>query len=255
MTRRLALAAASLLLLCSARAFAFSEASAVSDVQFSQALSPAFAIAADGQYKLVERKAKQALELLKDLREFSHQVKDGSDKLRHEMLDRHYEDWVNTKLSPVLFEARAANETLDKTYDLEKGNVGAALKTAKAGDYGPIEAAIARIQAFEAEHETGVKAVDGRVTAVRRAYERHYGNAQAALAAFTKVPLIAELLAANPKLVKKIELVPASVRPLQWSVRLEKQAKDSNDPRLARIPRSISIQDGANEVTYPVVVR
>jgi len=249
MIRRTAALFAALLLVCAGRAFA------LSDVEFAQSLSPAFKAAADGRYKLAETKAKQALELLKDLREFAHQVRGGAESLRHEMLDRHYDDWVNTRLAPVLFEAKAADETVGKTYDLEKKNMGAALKAAQGGDYSQVDAAIARVHAFEAEHEASVKAIDGRVAAVRAAYEHHFGNARAALAAFEKLPLIQELLGAKPKLVKKIELTPASIRPLQWSIRLEKEVKDSNDPRFGRIPRSVTILDGANERSYPVSVR
>src|SRR5437773_758797 len=65
----------------------------------------------DGRLKIVERKAGQALDLLKDLRNYSEKVSDASNDLRKEMLDNHYEDWVNTKLLPSHFEAKALYET------------------------------------------------------------------------------------------------------------------------------------------------
>ncbi|HXT02392.1 MAG TPA: hypothetical protein VN915_17090, partial [Elusimicrobiota bacterium] len=65
--------------------------------------------------------------------------------------------------------------------------------------------------------------------------------------------LVQELLAAKPKLVKKIELVPASLRPIAWRIELTKQEKDSNDPRFGRLPRTISLPDGS--ASYPIVVR
>lgn len=232
-----------------------SSAYATTDAEFGRSMSPVFHAAADGRYKIAERKAKQALDLLKDLRNYSGEVKDASDKLRDRMHDNHYDDWINTKLSPVLFETRSLNETIKKTYDLEKGNVSSGLSAAKAGDFGPVEAAIARINSFEADYEAREKAVEARVNGVRAEYEHHFGNANLALSQFSKLALIQELLGAKPQLVKKIELQPASVRPIRWSIVLEKKQRDSNDPRFGQIPRTMSIQDGAETVSYPVVVR
>jgi hypothetical protein len=244
-----ALLAAVVVSLCCSQAFA------MSDVEFSQSMSPAFRAMSDGRYKIAERKANQALDLLKDLKEFADQTKDRSDRLRKEMLDNHYEDWVNTELSASIFETKSLFETIKKTQELEHNNVKAGLSQAKAGDYGPVEAAIARIAAFEADYEGRVKAVDARVAAVRAKYEHHFGNAKTALAQFEKLPLLQELLSAKPQLVKKIELVPASVRPIRWSIRVEKKQKDGNDPRFGQIPRVMTIQDGADSVSYAVSVR
>jgi hypothetical protein len=234
--------------------FARANAATTSDAEFSRSLAPVMAAAADGHYKLVEKRAKQTLDVLKTLRDYADQVKNGSESLRKEMLDRHYQDWVNTRLLPDLFEARSANETVHKTYDLEKGNVDADLKAAKnAGDFDSIEKDMARISGFEADYEGRVKALEAKVAAVRRAYERHYGDANAAFAQFNQNALVQELLAAKPKLVKKIELVPASLRPIQWRIELVKESKDSNDPRFGRLPRTVALPDGS--AAYAVVIR
>jgi len=246
---RLSVLLAALAVLCAARVFA------AGDVEFVQTLQPVMRAAADGRYKIAEKKANQALDLLKDLRRYADETADRADGLRKEMLGRHYDDMVNTRLMPDLFQAKSARETIGKTYDLERGNVKDALKAAKAGDFGPVEAATARVNAFEAERESAVKAVDARVAAVRAAYERHYGNALAALARFDGLPLVKELVAANPKLVKKTELVPASVRPLVWRVELIKEKKEYNDPRFGRLPKSIAIADGSETRVYAVIVR
>ena len=227
---------------------------AASDADFARSLEPVFSAASDGHYKLVEKRAHQTLDVLKTLRDYADEVKKGSEKLRKEMLDRHYQDWVNTRLTAEIFEAKATNETVDQTYALEKKNVDADLKAAKnAGDYDSIEKDLARISAFEADYEGRVKATEAKIAAVRRDYERHYGNATSALAQFNQDALVQELLAAKPKLVKKIELVPASLRPIAWRIELTKQEKDSNDPRFGRLPRTISLPDGS--ASYPIVVR
>src|SRR5882724_11854875 len=110
---RALLAAAVLSVLCS-------QTYAMSEAEFGQSMAPAFHALADGRYKIAERKANQALALLKDLREYADQTKDRSDKLRSEMLDNHYEDWVNTELSASIFETKSLYETIKKTQDLEK---------------------------------------------------------------------------------------------------------------------------------------
>jgi hypothetical protein len=225
-----------------------------SDADFGRSLEPVMSAASDGHYKLVEKRANQTLDVLKTLRDYADQVKGGSEKLRKEMLDHHYQDWVNTRLTPEIFEAQATNETVHNTYDLEKKNVSNDLKTAKnAGDYDSIEKDLARIAAFEADYEGRVKAGEGKIGDVRRDYERHYGNANAALAQFTQSGLVQELLGAKPKLVKKIELVPASLRPIQWRIELVKETKDSNDPRFGHLPKTVALPDGS--ASYPVVVR
>jgi|GEM_PF-6641910 len=254
MTPRPILAAG--LMLLSAAAFAQSAASfASTESQFASSAAPVFAAASDGRYKLTEKRANETLDILKTLRGYAGDVKDASEKLRKEMLGSRYDDMVNTQLMPALFDARATAETLDKTYDLEKGNVKDGLKAAKGGDYASIDAALSRIAAFEADYEARTKATEARVNEVRAAYGRDFGNAKNALAQFQKIALIQELLAAKPKLVKKIELQATSLRPLQWTVVLQKEQKDSNDPRLAQIPRTISVLDGASSISYPVVVR
>lgn len=240
------LLAAAVLLLSSGSAFA------AADLEFSQALSPAFHMAADGRYKLVEKKAGQTMDLLKALRNYSEELKDRAEKLRKEMLGNHYDDMVNNQLLPNLFEAKAAYEAIDKTCDLEKKNVGAGLKSAKGGDYSGIDAALARIAAFEKDNEARVKAIDSKVAAVSSAYERDFGAAKSALAQFSALPLIKELLASKPRLVRKIELQPASIRPLQWRVEFVKEHRDYNDPRFSQIPRSVVIADGTE---YPVLIR
>ena len=225
-----------------------------SDVEFGRSLEPIMAAASDGHYKLVEKRAKQTLDVLKTLRDYADEVKNGSEKLRKEMLDHHYQDWVNTRLTPEIFEAKSANETVHNTFDLEKKNVETDLKSAKnAGDYDSIEKDMARIAAFETDYEGRVKAIEAKITDVRRAYERHYGNATAALAQFNQDALVQELLAAKPKLVKRVELVPANLRPLQWCIELTKQEKDSNDPRFGRLPKSISLPDGS--ASYGIIIR
>lgn len=225
-----------------------------SDAEFGRSLEPVFSAASDGHYKLVEKRAHQTLDVLKTLRDYADGVKKGSEKLRKEMLDHHYQDWVNTRLTAEIFEAKATNETVDQTYDLEKKNVDTDLKAAKnAGDYDSIEKDLARIAAFEADYEGRVKATEAKIAAVRRDYERHYGAANAALAQFTHDALVQELLAAKPKLVKKIELVPASLRPISWRIELTKEVKDSNDPRFGRLPRTVSLPDGSG--SYAVIVR
>lgn len=239
-------AAACVLLLSSVSAFA------MTDAEFGVSLQPAFHMAVDGRYKLAEKKAKQTLDLLKDLRNYADELNGRADKLRKEMLGNHYDDMVNTELLPSIFDAKASYETIKTTYDLEKDNVGSGLKAAKAGDYSGIDATVARLSAFESDNEPRVKAIDAKVAGVNQAYGHHFGNAKNALAQFNALPLIAQLLAAKPKLVKKIELVPASLRPLQWSIRLQKQEKDSNDPRFSQVPRSVRNPDGGD---YPVVVR
>ena len=236
-------------LLSSASAFAQSDAS------FTAQFEMVSRTADDGHYKLVERRAKAALDVLKDLHGYADQVKNAAEDLRKEMHDNSYEDWINTRLMPPLFDARGAAEIVKKTHELEKKNVSDALKAAKAGDYGAVETTIARITSFEADNETREKAIEARVAAVRSAYAHDFGNAQNALAQFNKLPLIQELLAAKPQLVKKIELAPVSMRPLQWSVVLQKKTKDSNDPRFDKIPKSISILDGSESIAYPIVVR
>ncbi len=238
-------------LLCVAAANAF----AASDADFARSLQPAFDMAADNRYKLIEKKAKQTLDVLKTLRDYADDVKKGSEKLRSEMLDNSYEDWVNTKLLPFIFEAKSADETLAKTYDLEKSNVNKDLKTAQGGDYGPIEQTLARVAAFEADYETRVKANDSKINGVRKAYEHHFGLARTALAQFLKLPLVQELLAAKPKLVDKIELVPASLRPLVWRIDFVKERGDYNDPRYGNIPKSVSIIDGLETATYQILIR
>lgn len=225
-----------------------------SDAEFGRSLEPIMSAASDGHYKLVEKRANQTLDVLKTLHDYADQVKSGSEKLRKEMLDHHYQDWVNTRLTPEIFEAKAANETVDQTYDLEKKNVSADLKAAKnAGDFDSIEKDMARIAAFETDYEGRVKAVEAKISAVRRDYERHYGSATAALAQFNRDALVQELLGAKPKLVKKIELVPASLRPIQWRIELTKEVKNSNDPRFGRLPKTVSLPDGS--ASYPIVIR
>jgi hypothetical protein len=249
MTCKILTLAACLPLLTSVSAFAQSEAA------FVEQLSAVTRVGDDGHYKLVEKRAKAALDVLKDLHGYTDDVKNGAENLRKEMHDNSYEDWINTKLMPVLFDARGAAEIVKKTHELEKKNVSDALNAAKGGEDGAIETTIARITSFEAENETREKAIDARVAAVRKDYEHDFGNARTALAEFAKVPLIQELLAAKPQLVKKIELQPASLRPLQWSVVLQKKVKDSNDPRFNKIPKTITILDGSDSIVYPVVVR
>jgi len=238
--------AAVLLCVSSARAQGLTE------LEFAQALSPALHMAADGRYKLAEKKAKQTIDLLKSLRDYADELESRTDKLRKEMLGNHYDDMVNTQLLPNLFEAKATYETIKKTYGLEKDNVSAGLKAAKGGDYSGIDATVARIQAFEAENEPRVKSLDAKVVAVKAAYERDFGNANSALAQFNALPLIKELLASKPRLVGKIELQPASIRPLKWRIEFVKEHKKYNDPRYAQIPGSVTIADGQ---TYAVVVR
>ena len=235
----------------------FARATAVpmtSDAEFGRSLEPIMSAASDGHYKLVEKRAKQTLDVLKTLRDYADQVKNGSEKLRKEMLDHHYQDWVNTRLTPEIFEAKSANETVHNTFDLEKKNVDTDLKGAKnGGDYDSIEKDMARIAAFETDYEGRVKAIEAKIADVRRDYERHYGNATAALAQFNQNALVQELLGAKPKLVKRIELVPASLRPIQWRIELTKQEKDSNDPRFGHLPKTVALPDGS--AAYPVVIR
>ncbi len=223
------------------------------------AISPEFHVvmlaAKDARYKLTERKAGQALDLLKDLRNYAGETKDRGNKLKDDMRDNSYEDWVNTKLLPSLFQAKALEETLKKTYDLEKSHVSADLKTAKGGNYGPIDETIARINAFVADYEAQVKAVDGKIAAVKQAYDQHFGNAKRALAEFDKLPIVQELLAAKPALVKKTKLDAVKLRPIEWAVVLEKQKKEYNDPRFKQVPTSISILDGQETRTYSVIIR
>lgn len=211
--------------------------------------------AKDGHFRLTLRKAHQALDLVRDLRSYADQVSESSERLRQEMLDDHYEDWVNTKLLPLQYEARALKEIMKKAVELEKNNVEAALKQARGGDYGPIEGVLARIHKARQEYEARVKAVEAQVNSLRKEYSRHLGNARAALSQFSQLPIVQDLLNSKPKLVKKIELAPAAVRPLQWVVHLVKERKDYNDPRFAQIPRSIILQDGQETLTYPVVIR
>ena len=88
----------------------FARATAVpmtSDAEFGRSLEPIMSAASDGHYKLVEKRAKQTLDVLKTLRDYADQVKNGSEKLRKEMLDHHYQDWVNTRLTPEIFEAKS----------------------------------------------------------------------------------------------------------------------------------------------------
>src|SRR5579859_5944328 len=79
---------------------------AQTDAQFVQSLQPLLKLSGDGRYKLAEKRAHQALDILKTLRDYANDVKDGSERLRKEMLGSKYEDWVNTRLSPLLFETR-----------------------------------------------------------------------------------------------------------------------------------------------------
>jgi hypothetical protein len=249
MIRKTLTLAACLTLLTSVSAFAQSEAA------FSEQLAAVTRVAGDGHYKLVERRAKAALDVLKTLHGYADDVKNGADDLRKEMHDNSYEDWINTRLMPPLFDARAADETVKKTHDLEKKNVENGLKAAKSGDFDAIEAAISRITSFETENETREKGIEARIAVVRKAYEHDLGNARNAYAQFSRLPLIQELLAAKPQLIKKIELAPASLRPLQWSIVVQKKTKDSNDPRFDRIPKSISILDGSESLAYPIFIR
>ncbi len=209
----------------------------------------------DGRYKIVERKSNQALDLLKELRNYSEKVSDASETLRKEMLSNHYEDWVNTKLLPSHFEAKSLKETIAKTYDLEKNNVKDSLKKAKAGDFSAADASVARVNAFEADYEAQVKANEAKIDAVRSLYNKDFGSAKAALAAFNNDALIKELLGAKPKLVKEVFLEAVNMRPIQWAVVLRKQQKDSNDPRFGHVPTTVSVdQDGAAR-SYKVIVR
>ena len=249
MTLKTATLAASLTLLSAVSAFA------QADAAFTAALRTVSFAAADGHYKLVERRAKAALDGLKDLHGYADQINDGGEGLRKEMQESRYEDWINTRLLPALFDARSAAETVKKTYELEKKNVENALKAAKAGDFAAADAAIARIASFETDYESREKAVEARIAEVRKGYEHDFGNARTAFAQFDSLPLVQELLAAKPQLIKAIDLVPVSLRPLQWSVVVTKQLKDSNDPRFAALPKSIAIKDGAETLPYPVVVR
>jgi hypothetical protein len=234
----------------------FARATAVpmtSDADFGRSLDTIMSAASDGHYKLVEKQAKQTLDILKTLRDYADQVKGGSEKLRKEMLDHHYQDWVNTRLTPQIFEASSTNETVHNTLDLEKKNVDSDLKTAKnTGDFDSIDKDLARISSFEADYEGRVKAVEAKIGGVRHEYEQHYGNANAALAQFNQNALVQELLAAKPKLVKKIELVPANLRPLQWQIQLTKEQKDSNDPRFGHLPKTVSLPDGS--ASYSIVI-
>ena len=109
---------------------------------------------------------------------------------------------MNTKLLPFLFEAKSANETLDKTYDLEKSNVGKGLKTAKAATTLP-SSRRSRAGAFEADYEGRVKANEAKVVAVRKEYEHHFGLAKTALRPVPEASACAELLAAKPKLARQ----------------------------------------------------
>ena len=225
-----------------------------SDDIFARSLQPA-GMTAENRYKLMEKKAGQALDLLKILRDYSNDVRKGAVSLRDAMHDTYYEDWINTKLLPFIFESESAYELVDKTYSLEKDNVKLDLKTAKGGDYGPIEQTMARMAAFEKGFEARVKANEANVDGVRKQYEHHYGLAKTALAQFQKLPLVQELLSAKPALVKEIVLATASLRPLVWRLELIKLRADYNDPRYAQLPKSVSIPDGAETATYQVLIR
>ena len=230
-------------------------AAAASDESFAQALKPGFVFAGDNSYKLVEKKDDQRLELHKALREYSNEVKKSANKLRDAMHDNFYEDWINTKLRPLIFEAESARDLIDKTVNLEKKNVILDLKAAKAGNYAPIELTITRMAAFEATYEAKVKAIDANVNVVRKEYAHHFGLANEALAQFKNIALVRELVAAKPVLVKDIALAPASMRPLVWRIELLKAKSEYNDPRYGQLPKSISILDGTETVTYQVIVR
>ena len=249
MTLKNATLAVSLTLLSAVSAFA------QSDAGFSAALRTVSLAAADGHYKLVERRAKSALEGLSSLHGYADQINAGGESLRAEMRVSRYEDWINPRLLPALFDARSAAETVKKTHELENKNVANALKAAKGGDFAAADAAIARITAFETDYEAREKAAEARIAGVRKGYEHDFTNARSAFAQFDALPLVQELLAARPQLIKAIDLVPVSLRPLQWSVVVTKQLKDSNDPRFAALPKSVSIKDGAETLPYPVVVR
>ena len=228
---------------------------AASDESFAQSLQPGFKMAGDNRYKLIEKKADHALELLKALRDYSNDVKKNAVSLRNKMHDTFYEDWINVKLLPVIFEAESARDLVDKTTSLEKDNVKAGLKAAKAGNFEPLELTITRMTAFETAYEAKVKAVDANVGVVRKEYEHHYGLANQALGQFRVIALVQELLAAKPALVKDIALAPASMRPLVWRIELIKMKSEYNDPRYNLLPKSISILDGAETVEYSVLVR
>ncbi|MEK7388214.1 MAG: hypothetical protein AAB036_00800 [Elusimicrobiota bacterium] len=243
-------------LLLSACLLCLSAANAVasSDEIFAQSLQPA-GMVADNRYKLTEKKAAQALDLLKILRDYSNDVKKGAVSLGDAMHDTYYEDWINTKLLPFISEADSAYELVNKTYSLEKDHVNLDLKTAKGGDYAPIERTMARMAAFGKSFEARVKANEANVEGVRKQYEYHYGLAKTALAQFQKLPLVKELLSAKPPLVKEIVLATASMRPLVWRLEFIKLSADYNDPRYAQLPKSISIPDGAETATYQVLIR
>ena len=242
-------------LLLSACLLCLSAANAVasSDEIFAQSLQPG--MSAENRYKLMEKKAAHALDLLKILRDYSNDVKKGAVSLGDAMHDTYYEDWINTKLLPFIFESESAYELVDKTYSLEKDNVNLDLKTAKGGDYGPIEQTMARMAAFEKGFEARVKANEANVEGVRKQYEHHYGLAKTALAQFQKLPLVQELLSAKPSLVKDILLATASLRPLVWRLEFIKARSDYNDPRYGQLPKSISIPDGVGTATYQVLIR
>ena len=228
---------------------------AASDESFAQSLKPGFKMAGDNRYKLMEKKADHALELLKALREYSNDVKKGAVSLRNTMHDTFYEDWINVKLLPVIFEAESVRDLIDKTTSLEKDNVKAGLKAAKAGNFEPLELTIARTAAFQATYEAKVKAVDASVAVVRKEYAHHYGLANEALTQLRGLAIVRDILAAKPVLVKEIALAPASMRPLVWRIDVVKMKKEYNDPRYDQLPKSISILDGAETVTYQVLVR
>jgi|CXWL01.1.fsa_nt_gi hypothetical protein len=228
---------------------------AASDETFALALTPGVEMAANNRYKLVEKKAEQRLELHKALRDYSNEVKKSATNLRNAMHDTYYEDWINTKLLPLIFEAEAARDLIDKTVSMERDNVKLDLKAAKAGNYDPIDVTMTRMAAFEAANEAKVKAIDANVAGVRKQYEHHYGLAKEALAQFNGIPLVRELLAANPVLVKHTKLAPASMRPLVWRIELIKEKKEYNDPRYGQLPKSISVLDGTETVTYQIIVR
>ncbi|MBI4386490.1 MAG: hypothetical protein HY551_03840 [Elusimicrobia bacterium] len=209
----------------------------------------------DSRYEMTKKEARHSLDQLKNLAEYAKDVLERSEKLREEMLGRRYDDWVNVRLLPDIAQIRALREGLTKTHGLEKTRVSADLKKAKAGDYGPLEQDIARINQYRVDNKPAVDEVAARIHAVMQDYRRHYGNALAALAKFNGTAPVPELLNSKPQLVEKIFLEPITLRPLEWRIVLQKKDRNYNDPRFRQVPSVVAIENDQERLTYPVVVR